>query len=597
MKKPRSIRWKITLSYVALMVVALSTLAVWLGHRLQEHTVNTISAGLSQELQLAREYLLANSGEHVDSQEICDRVGRLVQARVTLISADGTVLADSHSDAARVENQLQCPEIQQALHAGQGRSVWFSHAPQASMLYAAIALPPSAPPVRVLRFAVRLPHGTSSTRDLYRRVVVGGLAIVLIGAILSFYLAGSIVAPITQITRAASEMARGDLRQRVDIRTSDEVGQLAAAFNSMASHVGGMLEDMERDASKDETILSRMADGIIVTNPKGEALLFNQSAEEIFGVGREEALGKTLAESTLHYDLSHLIAHTLSHETTNTAEIQLLQPRNRILDCYIAPIRTDPGAIRGTVVVLHDLTEIRKLEGNRKDFVANVSHELRTPVASIRAMVETLLMGAKDDPEASDRFLNTIHSESIRLSTLLNDLLTISTMDSGKREICKMTIGIRSEIERVVQKLQPQIRDKSLRVEIDAEQALDVLADADALQQMLVNLIDNAIKYTPAEGGITIAAFTAGTADSVTPQRAQPGICIQVRDTGIGIPSTDLPRVFERFYRVDKARSREMGGTGLGLSIVKHLVELHGGTVEVASEVGKGTIFTLTFPA
>jgi len=266
------------------------------------------------------------------------------------------------------------------------------------------------------------------------------------------------------------------------------------------------------------------------------------------------------------------------------------------LECSVTPIRPEDGSVKGAVVVLRDLTQVRMLEAVRKDFVANVSHELRTPVASIRAMAETLLMGAREDPDSAERFLKIIHDESVRLSALLDDLLSIALLDADEYRLEKKEVNVEQAIARVLQKVSPQLEEKGLCAQMHIPPTLHIMADEDALERILLNIIDNAVKYTPKGGEIVITARQQDQppTDDVASTRRE--VCLAIADTGIGIPESELPRIFERFYRVDKARSREVGGTGLGLSIVKHLVERHGGRIDVQSEVGKGSTFTLTFP-
>jgi two-component system phosphate regulon sensor histidine kinase PhoR len=293
-----------------------------------------------------------------------------------------------------------------------------------------------------------------------------------------------------------------------------------------------------------------------------------------------------VATATLHHDLGEMVQRTLTQRLATSGEIQVVQPHERTLEVYVAPLEAPHGALWGSVTVLHDLTPLRHLENVRRDFVANVSHELRTPVASIRAMAETLLSGASQDPELGPRFLTRIVQHTERLTFLLDDLLELARIESGQRELRKKPLDVREALAQAVEKLEPRSDAKHQLVRCEVSPELAVAADPEGLQQVLVNLLDNAIKYTPEEGTIQVSA-----------QRENGLVKISVADTGIGIPRRDLRRIFERFYRVDKARSRELGGTGLGLSIVKHIVEAHGGWVAVESELGRGSCFTVFLPA
>jgi two-component system phosphate regulon sensor histidine kinase PhoR len=345
-------------------------------------------------------------------------------------------------------------------------------------------------------------------------------------------------------------------------------------------------------------MLTRMADGIIVTDVSGRIVLFNPAAERIFGIPAARAVDRTITDVFMDYDFSAMLTRAFGQGVSQTGEVKVERPQERLLDVFVTLVETEGGDGHGAVIVLHDLTEIRRLENIRRDFVANVSHELRTPVASIRAMAEALLMGAKDDPETLEQFLETMLKETERLSTLLDDLLELARIESGRRELRKVDLNARQLVETVLRKLRPQAERKQLCVSVDVPADLTLRADPDAMQQVLVNLLDNAIKYTPEGGKVGVECRVSSVevmTDEPPPVTRHPSpVTLIVRDTGVGIPREHLPRIFERFYRVDKARSREMGGTGLGLSIVKHLVELQGGRVTVESAVGKGSVFTVT---
>jgi two-component system phosphate regulon sensor histidine kinase PhoR len=429
--------------------------------------------------------------------------------------------------------------------------------------------------------------GITDSRTLATALVLGAAA----GAALSYVAAGSIVRPIVDARNSVRQLARGGMPENLRVH-EDEIGQLLEHFNTIASRLNETLEELRDEREKASAMLERMAEGIIVTDNDGRIVLFNRAAERIFNLPASRATGKTVTDVFLDYELSAMLMRALRQAVTQTGEVRIASTnsdhvaRERILDVFVTRVETERGHGFGAVMVLHDLTEIRRLENIRRDFVANVSHELRTPIASIRAMTETLLMGAKDDPEAAQEFLTTVSKEAERLSVLLDDLLEVARIESGKREMHKTELDASELVETVVGKLRPQAESHGIMLSTSVPHVKMFHANHDAMQQILVNLIDNAIKYTPERGRVSVECEEA----------PEDTIKFIVRDTGVGIPRSDIPRIFERFYRVDKARSRELGGTGLGLSIVKHLVEAQGGDVKVESRMGQGSVFTVTLP-
>ncbi|MCS6861043.1 MAG: cell wall metabolism sensor histidine kinase WalK [Abditibacteriales bacterium] len=430
------------------------------------------------------------------------------------------------------------------------------------------------------------------------RLMVGVLIIGVISVLLCYWTLGNALAPLAEARQAAQRLGGhgGDLSHQ------DEIGELTTALNALSLRLLETQAELQREKEKSEAMLTRMADGIIVTDVSGRIVLFNPAAERIFGLPAQRALGRTVTDIFMDYDLSTMLTRALGQGVPQTAEVKVERPQERILNVFVTLVETEGRQGHGAVIVLHDLTEIRRLENIRRDFVANVSHELRTPVASLRAMAETLLMGAKDDPEAAQQFLETMLKETERLSVLLDDLLELARIEAGKREPRKVDLNLRELVETVLNKLRPHAERKQLNLAVDVPEDLTLRADPDAMQQILVNLLDNAIKYTPSGGSVTVTGKVRGNdgipsipfLSSTSP--SLPYVVLSVSDTGVGIPHEHLPRIFERFYRVDKARSREMGGTGLGLSIVKHLVEMQGGKVTVESAVGRGSVFTVTLP-
>ncbi|MDN5364128.1 MAG: two-component system, OmpR family, phosphate regulon sensor histidine kinase PhoR [Eubacteriales bacterium] len=407
--------------------------------------------------------------------------------------------------------------------------------------------------------------------------------------LLSFFVVYRVVRevmePLRRITEVAQRMAEGDLEQEIRISSRDEIGILAASLNNMARRLKENIDQITEERNKLAAILSSMDEGVLAIDRQGNIILINPVVEKLFRVTAEEAVGRNVIEVIRNYELERLIRKALEENIHQAVEMSFLMPDPRIFRVQLVPLRRGEE-MAGIVVVLRDISELRRLEQMRSEFVANVSHELRMPLTSIRGFTETLLDGALEDPTVARHFLQIIHDEAERLTRLINDLLSLSALESRRREPNRKLLDWHRLVGEVVSMLAPLVQGKNLEVEVKvAEDLPPVPADRDMMGQMLINLLDNAIKYTPDGGKIKVAVWGEGD-----------NLVLQVADTGIGIPPESLPRIFERFYRADKARSRELGGTGLGLAIVKHIVEAHGGRIEVESRVNGGTSFTVYLP-
>ncbi|WP_066634841.1 two-component system histidine kinase PnpS [Desulfolucanica intricata] len=405
--------------------------------------------------------------------------------------------------------------------------------------------------------------------------------------VLAWVLYKRVIRPLKKMNEVTQDMARGNFDKEIIIQNQDEIGELAANINYMAHQLKTMISDITAEKNRAQAILDSMADGVIAVNQYGQVLLINPAVEEIFAVDRQACQGKKILEIIRNYELEQLLMQALQKNEPMVRELRILTPGEpRTFRVHLTPLKTSDSEAEGVVAVLRDITERRKLENMRTEFVANVSHELRTPLTSIRGFLETLLDGAMEEPEIARRFLEHMSEEAERLTRLIDDLLNLSKIEDRQAVPNFQSQEMAEIIHRVAPVYEPRAREKGLTFMVNLSPNLPpVIGDADMLTQVLTNLIDNAIKYTPAGGKIEIIA-RAGERE----------VMVSVKDTGIGIPTDSLARIFERFYRVDKARSREMGGTGLGLSIVKHIIEKHGGSLGVTSTVGKGSTFTFTLP-
>jgi two-component system phosphate regulon sensor histidine kinase PhoR len=393
--------------------------------------------------------------------------------------------------------------------------------------------------------------------------------------------------PLRALIGVAGKIGEGNSGQRIFTDGQDEIGELIAAFNRMSDQLDARIARLEEDRQQLRTILSGMVEGVVALDANQRILYANERATQLLGLPWQAPVGRRLWEVVRQRPLLEVVQRALDNSEPQHEELSWNGPNMRSLTVHAARLPGLPP--RGAVLVLHDTTELRRLERLRQEFVANVSHELKTPLSIIKACVETLLDGAVDDPQHRRPFLEQLDSQSNRLHALILDLLSLARIESGEELFEFQPLPVCEVVQACMERHRPRAEAKGQIFEMippGGDQALAVWADEEALEQILDNLLDNAVKYTPQGGRV-----------SVRWRREGEQVCLEVADTGIGIPEADLPRIFERFYRVDKARSRELGGTGLGLSIVKHLVQAMRGSVHAASRPGQGTTFTIRLPA
>ncbi|HYH04767.1 MAG TPA: ATP-binding protein [Bacillota bacterium] len=516
---------------------------------------------------------------------LVNTISRVSDARITVVAREGTVIADSASDYRKMANHGGRPEFQRALQGDVGYSIRFSGTLRQSLIYVAYPLRSGGRIIGAVRLA-RNQVDLDRTIVQLRWIIFGGVGLILLfPLVLGVIVLNRMTQPVLELQRMAERIARGDLTARIRLFGSDELAELGLVFNSMAQQLADSFHTIRDEKQKLEVILGNMVDGIIVIDHNLKIRLVNRAAQNILGFNARFIQGRPILEGVLNHHLLELIEDVNRQKAVIESELQLHYPQNRQLQVFLAPLQEPDGVLFGSIVVLHDMTQIRRLERVRQDFVANVSHELRTPLTAVKAMTETLLGGAWRDEAILLRYLEAINNESDRLTFLINDLLALAKLDS-KTRVTTEAVDLVKLIEEIKERFVP-LKGETPVFEVQrSEQQLPMVeGNRDQLKQVLINLLDNAFKYTSPNGRIRISAW---------PEAGQ--VKVAVADTGIGIPPDDLDRIFERFYRVDKARSREIGGTGLGLSIVKNIVEAHGGRVEVESTLNRGSVFSFTVP-
>ena len=504
--------------------------------------------------------------------------------RVTVINADGQVLADSQSDPSTMENHAGRPEIRDAFAKGDGQSGRYSVTLRRSLLYYAVGLPVAGGAPVVLRFALPLQTVDQVIGEFRRRLWLASLVMLLVTGTASLLISRSFSDRVDRLTKFSLRVAEGDFRPIEADRSGDTLDSLAVSLNQTAAQLDHTIRTLTEERNLSSAILGSMVEGVAVVNASERLLFSNGGFAEILGLDLPPKSGSALVEVVRQTELIEAVRGVLKGEPRVETEIVTGTLRQRFFAATVASVRA--AETSGAVIVLHDITELRKLERVRRDFVANVSHELRTPLTAIQGFAETLLGGAIDDPQNRLRFLEIILEHSRRLARLTEDLLMLSKMDADRLELEIRRLSVSQFVESCIETTQRPAAEKDLRISVNLPQHLpDIAADRRRLAEVLQNLLDNAMQYTPAGGQILVSASANGTE-----------VIFTVSDTGIGIPRADQSRIFERFYRVDVARSREVGGTGLGLSIAKHLVEVHGGRIWVESEVGQGSQFHFTVP-
>ncbi|MFH1625734.1 MAG: ATP-binding protein [Pseudomonadota bacterium] len=579
--------WKLFLIQTSVITVSVFTIGLYAGFSLKDYYLQQVASQLTTNATLVRDIVgkdpIEGRRDPIDFRT--KRLGSEIHIRITVIDPQGVVLGDSEEDPLKMENHRDRLEIEEALEGRVGKSTRYSETLDMEMMYVAVPIQDKGRISGVVRASLPLSDVRRRLIHIYKVIGWGGLLAVLVSLGVGFMVARRMSQPITHMTEAARKIARGDFSELIRTDSRDEIGDLADSFNAMSLELQSKIQTLSKEIGEKRAILSGMIEGVIAIDRDQRIILFNSAAEQMFNISSNRALGGFHWEVIRHSRLNSLFQEVLKTGNPRTEEVTLHFREERILQAQAAAISGEE-APWAAVAVFHDVSEIRRLEKVRKEFVANVSHELRTPLTSIQGFVETLKNGAISDPKNSLRFLDIIEKHTERLNRLINDLLELSQIESGKIEMNLMSVSLGDIVTRVVSNFKEMADHKGQKIKVDIPPELrSVLADEGRIETVLVNLLDNAVKYTPDHGQITVSALDKDD-----------GIQIEVSDTGIGIPPKDLSRVFERFYRVDKTRSRELGGTGLGLSIVKHIVGAHGGTVSAQSEIGKGSRFSFTLP-
>ena len=529
-------------------------------------------------------------GSSAKLQKTLKHLGEQTETRMTLVSEDGVVLGDSAENPAVMENHRNREELLQARTNGFGVSQRPSPTLGIPMMYFALRVDEQDNPIGFVRVAMPMESVLDQVSSVQRLILLTGILVSLAALAFTYIIVGRIIRPLATLTDAATMIAGGDIAHEVSIPNRDELGMLATAFNTMNQQLAGRIDELQRksrelgeNSERLETVLGGMVEGVVAVDDQEQVLFANHAAHLLLEFSAPDVVGRPIWEAVRNPAVQDVIRKALETREQNRVELEL--PRTQsIVELFATRLPGKPCP--GVVLVLYDVTELRRLENVRRQFASNVSHELKTPLASIQAYTETLLDGAINDSEHNRKFLRRIEEQAERLHALIIDLLRLSRIESGRDAFEMTAVSLREAVDLCVKEHAEITESKQIKLKLQPSQVpIRVLADEEGLRTILNNLIENALNYTPQGGQVTVLWRIEGSM-----------ALLNVEDMGGGIAKEHQSRIFERFYRVDKARSRELGGTGLGLSIVKHLVEEFEGSVEVTSELGKGSTFTVRLP-
>ncbi|EAA0350906.1 PAS domain-containing protein [Listeria monocytogenes] len=582
---------KIGLSFFILFFVVMVIVGVFSGELMKSTYLNMKESQLEDDAKIL---LQTTNMENLDLdkdaatiQKSLDPLGEDIDARITVIDSEGDVVADTKKDPEKLDNHMNRPEVTDILKKGEsvGISIRESDSLGYSMLYVAVPVKHQGKTDGVLRISISLESVDAAVAKLWGNLaLIFGIALVIIAAI-SVFIARKITRPVREIIEVSTDLANHKYDSRIHGKISGELQDLSISVNTLAESLETQMFEIKQNEQRLNAIVQNLVSGVMLINVDKQVIMTNRTMYQI--LGETEITGKPFYEVIKSFALSQLIEGTFETKTIQQKEIILYFPREMILDASVSPILGENGEITGIILLLHDITQIRHLENVRSEFVTNVSHELKTPVTALKGFAETLLDGAMYDEVLLKKFLTIIKEESDRLHRLIMDILALSRIEQNPVAENVELVDVDEVIEQSARTIFEMATEKNIRVTIPEKTSASVMieTDRDKLQQIIINLLSNAINYTPVDGKVEVKLIE---------QEAE--VIIEVTDNGIGIPAKDIDRVFERFYRVDKARSRHSGGTGLGLSIVKHLVENCGGRIEVESQEEVGSTFRVTLP-
>jgi two-component system, OmpR family, phosphate regulon sensor histidine kinase PhoR len=580
----RSLRWRIIISYAVLVTLSMVVLSALLYFFVRNNYIDSLSSRMQADAYVLSEQatLQIRSGEaSPELNEFVEQYSRLLDARVTIIRPDGRVIGESSDNVPVIANHLNRPEVRAAMTGTPASAIRLSDTVDIDLLYVAVPVRDGDEIIGVTRLAVSLEQVNQSLALVRRTMIAISLLTTGLAILLAIVLGNYTIRPLQRLTERVQHMSGSEIPSSGGSTSADEVEHLSQAFTHLTSALNNQIEELTSERGKLAAVLTHMTDGVMIVDGEGIVRLINPAARQIFAVSEAEALNRSLIEAVRNH---HFVELWQKSQATGRQQNTILEisPDRLFIQGIATPLtQSMPDHI---LLVFQDLTRVRRLEMVRRDFVSNVSHELRTPLASLKALTETLMEGALEDPPAARRFLVRMEHEIDNLSQMVRELLELSRIESGRVPLDRRAISPYELITASIERMQVQAERAGIKVSVDIPEDIpNVLADPERMEQVLVNLVHNAIKFTAPGGEIKAGAMT------------RPGkVVFFVRDSGVGIPPESLQRIFERFYKADRARSG--GGTGLGLSISRHLVEAHDGRIWAESEPGEGSTFYFSMP-
>ena len=585
----RRLLWQLFCTYLLITVISLAA-ATWFATRthsrfFQEQYASDLEARARILESAITSHLLNPNYEQID--RLSKEIGERAATRVTVILPTGRVIGDTHEDPTRMDNHADRREVSQAMRGRVGVAIRYSRTLEKDMMYVGLPLVEDGRLIGVLRTSIPFTSIDRTIGRITTKIALGGLAIALLAAVLSLWISRRITRPLEAMIEGAERFARGELDHRLPVPKSEDMAGLAEALNQMATQLDERLRAIQRERNQLRVVLSSMVEGVIALDRDERVIRLNQAAARMLRLDREDAKNRSIQEVSRNTELQEFVAETLASEHLVERDLSLYTGDDIVVRAHGTGLQDETGKRMGALIVLNDITRLRRLENVRRDFVANVSHEIKTPLTAIRGFVETLRDDADPDPQNQRRFLEIIARHTQRLEALVEDLLNLSRIEEEEPAdgMDMETRPLRELLHGAAGIVQEKLEETSDRIRISCDPGIRISATPLLMEQAFVNLLENAVKYSRTGSEVLVEAEKTGAE-----------IAVRVKDQGAGIPVDHLPRIFERFYRVDKSRSRKLGGTGLGLAIVKHVVQVHGGRMEVESVPGKGSTFTVYLP-